>query len=152
MKCENCGNHEANYHYTSNINGNITERHLCSECAGKLGYETNLFADADNMFENMLSRFFGRSRRMFDVFRPFSGMSFAMPTMLMPRVEIRLENENGQEESAVADPELKKEREINALRTQMKEAAENEDFEKAAEIRDRIKNMESSEKNSGASE
>ena len=33
MLCQNCGNHEADFHFNSNINGDITELHLCSECA-----------------------------------------------------------------------------------------------------------------------
>ena len=41
-----------------------------------------------------------------------------------------------------ADPEIVKRREINAIRHQMKMAAEAEDFEKAAELRDKIRGME----------
>ncbi|MBR7082111.1 MAG: UvrB/UvrC motif-containing protein [Oscillospiraceae bacterium] len=151
MKCENCGKHEANYHYTSNINGAVTEKHLCSECAGKLGLETDIFAGGGDMFESMIAGMFGRSRRLFDAFSPFSGMSFSMPTMLLPRIEIKLEN-NGKEAESAADPELKKAREINALRAQMSAAAEKEDFEKAAEIRDRIRELESAEESGKASE
>lgn len=139
MKCTNCGKNEANYHYTSNINGNVTERHLCSECAGKLGHEYDLFEDMDNMFENMLSGFFGRRSML----SPWGGFSRMMtPTLLMPRVEIVLKNEQQNAAETAADPEMQKAREINMLKSQMKEAAEQEDFEKAAEIRDQIKKLE----------
>ena len=146
MKCENCGNHEANYHYTSNINGKVTERHLCSECAGKLGFENDLFTDVDNMFENMLGGFFGK-RSLLGSFDPFGGSMLRLPTLLMPRIEIRLENEDKKAEDAAVDPELKKAREINALKEKMKQAAEEENFEKAAEIRDQIRALEAPEKN-----
>ena len=152
MKCENCGRHEANYHYTSNINGKVTEHNLCSECAAKLGYEIDLFSDVDNMFEDMLGGFFGRSRRSRGLLSPFSGMDFGMPTMLMPRVDIMLENNEGEENVSAADPELKRARELNVLRAQMKTASDNEDFEKAAQIRDQIRKLEAEEKNGKTSE
>ena len=53
MKCTNCGKNEANYHYTSNINGNVTERHLCAECAAGLGREYDLFDDFDNVKDSV---------------------------------------------------------------------------------------------------
>ena len=46
------------------------------------------------------------------------------------------------EEKAEVDPEIAKRREINALRHQMKMAARAEDFEKAAELRDKIRSLE----------
>ena len=38
MKCEHCGKNEVTFMYRSSVNGNVTERHLCGECAEKLGY------------------------------------------------------------------------------------------------------------------
>ena len=59
MKCEHCGNEEVSFHYTSNINGNITEKHLCSQCAGKFGIDNLDFSgeekkDAINHSRNYL--------------------------------------------------------------------------------------------------
>ena len=51
MKCEHCGKNEATFYYKSNINGNVTEHHLCSDCARELGY-------ADGMEKSFSS--FGR--------------------------------------------------------------------------------------------
>lgn len=42
MKCENCGNNEANVKYTQIINGVKKEMHLCDECATKLGIGKDL--------------------------------------------------------------------------------------------------------------
>lgn len=38
MKCENCGENEANIHYTQMINGVKEEWNLCSECAQQLDF------------------------------------------------------------------------------------------------------------------
>jgi len=153
MKCENCGNNNVNFHYTSNINGNVTEKNLCSECAGKLGYASDLFFDTDRVFENMLSAFFGRRRAL----SPWGGFGFpamtmTLPRLTMPRIEIRIDDgscgdecgcgcEKKQKAEETTDPELVKRRELNALNEQMRKYAEAEEFEKAAEIRDRIKKM-----------
>mgnify|MGYP000778584824 CR=1 FL=1 len=45
MKCENCGKNEVTFIYQSNINGQVTEKHLCSECAEKLGLTRQALAD-----------------------------------------------------------------------------------------------------------
>ena len=59
MKCQNCGKNECSFHYTSSINGKTTEVHLCSECADKLGYSNNVFFNTSDLFEDMVSDFFG---------------------------------------------------------------------------------------------
>ena len=155
MKCDNCGSEEVNFHYTANINGKVTEKHLCSECAAKLGYANDLFFDTDSIFENMLSGFFGRR----SLLRPWGGFGFGLPAMTLPRlalprVEIRLDDgsctecgEHAEEkaEQPAADTEDARRRELNALNEQMRKYAEEEEFEKAAEIRDRIRKMREEE-------
>ena len=37
MKCSNCGKNNANVSFNQNINGEVTNLHLCEECAHKLG-------------------------------------------------------------------------------------------------------------------
>ena len=37
MLCENCNENEATFHYTEVVNGIMTQHHLCSECAAKMG-------------------------------------------------------------------------------------------------------------------
>ena len=55
MKCENCGKNEVTFVYQSNINGRVEEKHLCSECAEKLGYTQRINAHSQRMMQN----FFG---------------------------------------------------------------------------------------------
>ncbi len=37
MLCQNCKKNSASVHYKSNVNGNLTEKYLCSACAEKMG-------------------------------------------------------------------------------------------------------------------
>ena len=66
----------------------------------------------------------------------------------MPRLSVRPAERQPVRETHEAhanpavDPEIARRREINMLREQMKAAAEKEDYEKAAEIRDKLKELE----------
>ena len=33
MRCDRCGRNEATFYYKSNINGKVTQIHLCPQCA-----------------------------------------------------------------------------------------------------------------------
>ncbi len=37
MKCDRCGKNDATFYYKSNINGRVTETHLCPDCARRHG-------------------------------------------------------------------------------------------------------------------
>lgn len=54
MKCQNCGNNEANIKYTEIINGQKKQYILCEECAEKLGINEkmnfNMKVDLGNFF------------------------------------------------------------------------------------------------------
>lgn len=145
MKCTNCGKNIANYHYRSNVNGKITEQHLCQECAEKLQSKEDFFSGFESAFNDFFSgfdSFFGKP----SLFGGFD--SFVMPTMVMPRIQLVVQGtgaapktEERTEEKA--DPELSKRRQLNALREQMRSAAEAEDYEKAAQLRDQLRELES---------
>lgn len=161
MNCENCGKSEVNFHYTSNINGNITEKHLCAECANKLGYVGKFgFMDKpgvgpDSSFEEIFADLFGMRppRRM------LGGYGMVFPTFVIPTVGLIMPDASAAQHAGAAqtastsivppdvkpevDEDMKKRREINMLREQMKNAAEAEDFEKAAALRDSIRRLES---------
>lgn len=55
MLCENCGKNTATTHIKRSVNGVFTEKHLCTECAAKLGYSVG-FSDG---FAEILSSMFG---------------------------------------------------------------------------------------------
>ena len=152
MKCDNCGKEEVNFHYTSNVNGSISERHLCAECAGKLGLDEKLnFADKaepEASFEEIFADLFGAkpTRRM------FGGVGMMFPTFVIPAMGLFVpgagavgdmaQHEKEVEIKTEIDEDMRRRREINVMREQMRQAAEAEDFEKAAALRDTIKKME----------
>ena len=50
MKCQHCNQNEATTYFKQNINGHVTEMHLCEDCARELGVMNdfspeNFFAD-----------------------------------------------------------------------------------------------------------
>ena len=83
MKCENCGKNEVTFVYQSNINGQITEKHLCSECAQKLGYTQQVAARSQRMMQNFFggNSFFGGSF-LDDFFSPMPSLFGRMNRLL----------------------------------------------------------------------
>ena len=65
MLCEKCGKREANVYMKNVINGETTERHLCSECANEEG----ILKTAVNPFYGM-SSFFDNFNQAFQGFFP----------------------------------------------------------------------------------
>lgn len=156
MNCQNCGKEEVNFHYTSSINGNITEKHLCAECAESLGYNNRLLFKPDIYIEDALTELFGGSPNRW----MFGGYGMMLPTFIIPAVGMLVPNAGINEAASACteapaaaktginteiDEEMKRRRELNILREQMKKAAEAEDFEKAATLRDSIKKLENGE-------
>ena len=162
MKCENCGKNEVTFIYQSNINGKVEEKHLCSECAEKLGYTQRVADHSKRMMQNFIGNsMFGNS--FFDDF--FS----PMPT-LMGRMNRLLENpfddfftsmpalgaapaqqENQKQDDLVGQEDqnwFSYQRKLNALRMEMKKAVHEENFERAAQLRDEIHQLEAEHKES----
>ena len=131
MKCTKCGKNEVNFFYKSNVNGEITEHQLCTECAEEMGLMRDVFAES----RQMMRGFFEDS---FERIMPHAGLG--------ARDFLRLGESRREERRSVpkidVDPEIAKRREINILRHKMKMAAQAEDFETAAELRDKIRSME----------
>jgi protein arginine kinase activator len=164
MKCTNCGKNNASYHYRYNINGKVTESHLCPECAAKLQPNKEFAAKSNEMFKDAFDGFFDNSffgNSLFDdsffgnsLFgsRMMSPFGF-MPTMYMPsfavvypeQEESSDDGANDTQQASGVDAELSRQREINALREQMKSAAENENYEEAAKLRDKLHELEKSD-------
>ena len=161
MKCENCGKNEVTFVYQSNINGKVEEKHLCSECAEKLGYTQRVNAHSQRMMQN----FFGRNSlfgsgffddffspipslmgRVFedpfdDFFADMPALS-AAPARQQEQTETKKEDLVGQEEQS----RFSYLRQLNALKMERKKAVHQENFERAAELRDQIHKLESEHK------
>lgn len=149
MKCEKCGKNDVNFYFSSNINGNVTEKHLCSECAREMNLGGGHFGGELLGFDprTLFGGFFGQPARQ-PQYGAFPGFGFMFPAMLMPSqgaVTPEAPQTAPAQEPAKeikADEGVRKQRELNMLREQMRKAAEAEDFEKAAELRDSIKKLE----------
>ena len=159
MKCEHCGKNEVTFVYRSNVNGNITEKHLCAECAEKLGVTQRLTEHSRRMRQSF-DGFFGRS--LFDDFftpmpsllgrmermleSPFEDIFASMPALRSGETP---KEEPKQEELVDSESQTRfaRTRELNALRMEMKQAAEQENFERAAELRDKIRALEAEQSN-----
>ena len=161
MKCEHCGKNEVTFVYRSNINGNVEEKHLCSECAEQLGYTQRVNAHSQRMMQNFFGggSLFGSS--FFDDF--FSPMPSLMGRMLedpfddffadMPALSAAPARQQPQTETKKDDLVDKEEqsrfsylRQLNALKMEMKKAVHQENFERAAELRDEIHKLEAEHK------
>ena len=151
MKCENCGKNEVTFVYQSNVNGHVTEKHLCSECAEKLGYTRQIAAHSQRMMQNFFSGslfddFFspmpsllGRMSRMLE--SPFDDLFAGMPALGAP-AEAQQEQKQDDLLNQEDRNEFDKTRRLNALRIEMQQAVQKEDFERAAQLRDQIHALE----------
>lgn len=165
MKCDNCGKNEVSFVYQSNINGQREEKRLCQECARKLGYADGILTQQRRMMRSMnslfedsffggglLGDFFGdrmalngHRNRFFgeDLFDDFFR---EMPALGSGTVEAQ----QPKEEKTVSEEEsgrFARIRQRNALRHELKKAIHEENFERAAEIRDELRTLEGKEEN-----
>ena len=132
MKCEHCGRNDATFYYRSNVNGRVSEAHLCETCASALGYRTELSGAWDDLF-SLLPRVVG-------------GEDFAPSFTPAARRALHiLPSEEEHEQPLLSEQEqreLRRERERNALHIALDEALEQEDYEQAAKLRDELKRLE----------
>ena len=147
MKCEKCGK-EANFYYSSTVNGQHEEHCFCADCAKEAGFENAFSFEAmqpfGGMFDGFFDSFFAPMRLLpsFDSFgSPFGRM---MMTQAAPRMRTRTAPQSEAEMKVPADAgeDVKKRREREALKQQLREAVEKEDFETAITLRDQINKMD----------
>ncbi|MCL2569547.1 MAG: UvrB/UvrC motif-containing protein [Oscillospiraceae bacterium] len=140
MKCQHCLTREANFHYRSNINGEIAEHHLCAGCAQSVnGLFAGVTANPMRAMEEMVQKsllgpsFFGG--------RSFFAPIHRDPERLSQGAEMCHREPKTERIPEAADETLQQRRMLNALRQEMQTAVEQENFERAAEIRDEINRL-----------
>ena len=164
MKCDNCGKNEVSFVYQSNINGKVTQVHLCSECAEKLGYTQRITAQNQRMMQGFLGGFLepffsptpqlsGGMDRFFGE-DPFDDFFSEMPALRAPAEEDgpnrEPENEPGDDlVGREEQSEFSRIRQLNALKIELQTAIQEENFERAAQLRDQIRAMEAKPQNPG---
>lgn len=160
MKCQNCGVNTATTHIKKVINGVVNELHLCNLCAAKKGYSTL----GNNSLAGMLASVFGdvsteylsaSTKRCDECGCDFSDIvnygKVGCPncyTAFYDELLPYLKRIHGSVTHVGKIPNraplsVKDEKsEIELLRAQLNEVIVKEEFEKAAEIRDRIRQLE----------
>ena len=158
MLCQNCGMHEAVYHYKTNFNGNVSEHHLCAACASKLGIQPYT-GSSKSLFDSMLTDWFGSAPRQETVVCPFCGATErdirrngkvgcahcydTFASLLNPYIRQIHGNANHNGKAPVgAGDAIRTKRQLEALRRELNAAVEAQAYEKAAELRDRIRELE----------
>lgn len=167
MLCQHCQKNEATTHVKTMINGEYAEYRLCPECAHELGYDS-MFPDFTADFGGLLGSFLSAAlparsgathcklcgSTMNDIKKTGKvGCSECYDTFfseLMPTIR----NVHGNTEhigkrpvieyETVEDdkPEQQEDKKLESLKAELKQAIEDENFERAAELRDKIKELE----------
>lgn len=167
MLCERCHAHPATVHMVQVVNGHRKEEHLCSECAEKehvFQKKQNFFGHG--FFDSPLDHFFGGSMLGHLLEDPFGtrtledqgGQFIEVSPEKLPENEssydrfkeaIRPSFQKGKNEIPVNEPKAKEKadapaesEELQALRKELKSCVDREDFERACEVRDKIKAIE----------
>lgn len=168
MLCERCHAHPATVHMVQVVNGHRKEEHLCSECAEKehvFQKEQSFFGHG--FFDSPLDHFFGGSMLGHLLEDPFGtrtledqgGQFIEVSPEKLPENEssydrfkesIRPSFQKGKNEIPVKEAKEEEKmdapaesEELQALRKELKSCVDREDFERACEVRDKIKALES---------
>ena len=148
MKCQNCGKNEATFYYRSSINGRVMESHLCPQCARQLGLVQDMRRPMMSSFWDD-DDFFTRPFRMLEPL--LGGFGSRLLTEFPEPVDVtrqaqqaRRAAEEPREDNLVQGDErekLSRQRQRNALETQLRHAVETENFEEAAKLRDQLRSL-----------
>lgn len=161
MLCQICQKKQATTHIKSILNGEVTEYDLCPECAKKMGYG-NIFADMSSDFSSLLGSFFGMGKEQVlpsSKRCPTCGSSFSdiarsgkvgcadcysvFYEKLLPTIRrIHGNTEHIGKAAESAGEQNRIQNEVEELKSQLQKAIDAQEFEKAAELRDKIKELE----------
>ena len=138
MKCQNCGKNEATFYYKSNINGRVMESHLCPQCARQLGLVQDMRRPMMSSFWDD-DDFFTRPFRMLEPL--LGGFGSRLLTEFPEPVDVTQEPREDNLVQGDEREKLSRQRQRNALETQLRHAVETENFEEAAKLRDQLRSL-----------
>ncbi|MBO7690513.1 MAG: UvrB/UvrC motif-containing protein [Clostridia bacterium] len=162
MLCQNCGRNEATTHIKRIVDGESAELHLCTSCAQHLGYVGLFTGGFGGGFSSLLSRFFPEAALPAaeeEVERcPGCGSSFEdiIRTGMMgcaecydifyDRLKPSLSRIHGRathvgKTSTTEDDRSERRAEVRRLEADLKEAVSAEEYEQAAVLRDRLREL-----------
>lgn len=172
MKCDNCKQNEATIHMTNIVNNEKTEQHLCSSCAsdlqkdGKISpfssfvndmWDSNFFTN--EFFKNMIypnhvleAQHQKRCDHCGNTYDEFNRLGkfgcVRCYSTFQDQIGPLVKRIQGSAEYKGKIPSkgsgaFKVQYEIKQLRKELEKVIQNEQFEEAAQLRDRIKDLES---------
>jgi protein arginine kinase activator len=168
MKCDNCKDNEAQFHFITRVNGEPVETHLCGDCAAEAGLLETGSRASQNAGDMFIAFPLGTPGA---ISLPGLGQGLTVPVMAMPFFGIHVFGDipmgeeaedasggsagNSRKESFEAEPlrqevsipedagaEFRSRRELLSLKHRLCAAVKEENFERAALLRDRIREME----------
>lgn len=163
MLCNICNKSEANIHLEGIVNGKTMHLHLCEDCAKKKGIEFSLskphFSLVD-LLANLSDWEIPGHKTTKSVSCPSCGLTYsrfketarlgcpecykAFQVQLEPLLK-RIHGSSKHRGKKITMHISNNEDKINQLRVKLTEAVKREDFEKAAELRDKIKELQKQE-------
>lgn len=166
MKCQKCNEREANTHITKIINGVKTEMYLCRQCAEESGEGLGFKSAFDKEFENFFSGFFGGTQLNEPSKYTLSGQKKCQLcgtsldeilkcgklgcsecyTTFKEQLTRPLKQIHGSTRHTGKIPSrcggaIKIKSQIDAMQSELNRAVMEQNFEKAAEIRDKINEL-----------
>ena len=158
MLCNECGKNEAKVHLTHIINGKKTESHLCESCAKKNQSIFNANFSMENLFSSMLNNALsgtylpskgcstcGMTYEEFKNIGKF-GCSDCIETFKHKLIPV-IKNIQGYDTHTGKIPnracgDYKAQKDLERLKEELKLMVEQEEYEHAAELRDKIRDIE----------
>lgn len=159
MKCESCGKKPATVHMTEIAGKKKDERHLCDECAQGLAEGVPKLLTPADILQSLLKQVAPELEEMQRTVCPVCGLSYLEfrstgrlgcandyvafkkgLTPLLERIHGRSQHA-GKTPGQVSETLAAKASELSLLRQELDQAVAREEFEKAAELRDRIKRL-----------
>jgi protein arginine kinase activator len=163
MKCEVCGKREATVHLTEVINDKMTKLHLCEQCAKTKSEEMQSHFGLTDLLSGLMdfgpSAAEGRIKKGVRVKCPVCGMTYydfqktgrlgcgKCYDVFAKNLSDLLRKIHGSDKHVGKMPFMGKEvvkeqQDIQRLKNELNELVQAEEFEKAALLRDRIKELE----------
>jgi len=168
MKCQRCNKYEANTHITKIINGVKNELYLCPQCAQQSGEMTDFGLGFDKEFDNLFSGFFGGKQlgegvglsnprqescplcktTLNEVLKQGKlGCSDCYKTfaeqLIRPLKQLHGNTKHTGKIPARSGGSIKRMAEIDGLQNELSRAVMEQNFERAAELRDKINELKS---------
>lgn len=160
MLCQSCGKRQATTHIKTILNGELKEYDLCPECAQKMGYGSffgNIGFDLDKLFGSFMDGFTGTARPQkrcqccgssFEDIAKSGKVGCAncydiFYEELLPSVQrIHGRTSHTGKLAHSAGTQVRVRNELAKLKAELEQAIKAQEFEKAAELRDQIRELE----------